>query len=97
MQQPETAVSAECAYQAAVGRALRTTEALILAEAQIVELHGQLNLRAEENGRLRQRLDEYSKDREPEEPGEVDGDGASTDNGSADEVSEAVPTGAFSD
>lgn len=94
MQQPETAVSAECAYQAAVGRALRTTEALILAEAQIVELHGQLNMRAEENDRLRQRLDEYSKDREP---GEVDGDGASTDNGSADEVSEAVPTGTFSD
>lgn len=38
MQQPETEVPAEAAYVAARDRAMRTTQALIEAEARIVDL-----------------------------------------------------------
>lgn len=38
MQQPETQVSPNAAWQAARERAMRTTEALIVAEARIIDL-----------------------------------------------------------
>jgi hypothetical protein len=46
MQQQPEHVSPEAAYAAALNRAVRTTEALVLAEAQVIELRRELHAMA---------------------------------------------------
>lgn len=53
----ETAVRLQSAYEAAVERVRKTTDALILAEAQILDLTRQLKELGEENTGLHVRLD----------------------------------------
>lgn len=64
-QQPERAVSAEHAWRAALTRAQRGTEALIVAEAQILELEGQLAQAGSEIERLRREAEQLQEQPEP--------------------------------
>lgn len=66
-------IPVEAAYQAAQARALRTTEALILAEAQVFNLSGKLERLETENGELRSELADL---RASELEGEGEPDGA---------------------
>lgn len=59
--QPEETVSVEAAYQAARDRAHRTTDALILAEAQIITLQRDLLDLGEENTRVVRQLEDVQE------------------------------------
>lgn len=70
------------AYEAAVIRATKTTEALILAEARILDQSKQLLQLGEENTRLNLELE--ARYREEEGDGESDPDGYTAAIGQAD-------------
>lgn len=106
MQQPETQVSTNAAWQAARERAIRTTDALIVAEARIVdleahvrELEAERSHNAQEYERMKalyQRRIERLSQRAREAVQEVS-DAAEDQEQNSDAVSEAVHAHAFSD
>lgn len=57
-------LDAEVAYEAAKTRALKTTEALILAEGQILTLQRTVRDLGEENTRISTELDKLKRDQE---------------------------------
>lgn len=73
--QPETAVTLQSAYTAAVERASKTTGALILAEAQIldlteklVSLERELTEECDRTAALRARIDRMQRETQTDEP-----------------------------
>jgi hypothetical protein len=72
-QQPEGSVSMDNAWRAAVERAKRGTEALIVTEAQVLELEGQLGQAHAEIGRLRLEVEQLqAQDNDQPEPPKSD-------------------------
>lgn len=66
--QPEQEVSLQSAYAAAVDRARKNQDALILAEAQSLDLRRQLDLMADENRDLLKRVEELQRFLKSDEP-----------------------------
>lgn len=60
-QQPETQVSPNAAWQAARERAMRTTEALIVAEARIVDLEAHVQELGDEKRKLLREYEQLDK------------------------------------
>lgn len=88
-QQPEGSVSVDNAWRAAVERAKRGTEALIVTEAQVLELEQQLAAAGAEIERLKREVEQLQE----QEGGEHGQDQEQP----AAAVGEAVPTHPFSD
>lgn len=62
--QPEAQVSVAAAYAAAEQRAVNTTKALILAEAQLIEKDALIKRYAEQHDQLRAQLEAYEEGRD---------------------------------
>lgn len=95
-QAPAMEVSAHDAYQAAEQRALRTTQALILAEAQNLTLSNRVRELEALTKEQRAELQHYFEQEENRAREEVTHDAAQTDEG-ADARAEARATHPFSD
>lgn len=105
-QQPETQVSQTAAWQAARDRALRTTEALIVAEARVVDLEAHVQELEVERSRTLREYEQYKilmerrtakLKRRAEVAEEGNNDAAEDQEQHADSVGEAVHASPFSD